>query len=111
MERDHPTGMTRIKAHVLGLMPLWDGPDFRPERRYQAFDPGYQRSFSRDSGYSSAFLKTSEKDCSGLVNPASERTEEYKSDLDHSRLSGTFRRAQVDEIIRSVKAERTDVLA
>jgi hypothetical protein len=32
-------------------MDLWDGPDFRPDRRFRAFDPGYQRACSKDSGY------------------------------------------------------------
>jgi hypothetical protein len=100
--------MMRIKERVFGLMPLWDGPGFRPEGRYRAFDLGYQRSRSKDSGYSSSFLKALGKDCSGLVNPASDRTEEYKSDLEHSRVSDEFRRAQVDEIIRSVKAKRAN---
>jgi hypothetical protein len=42
MERDHPSGKIRIRASVFGMMPLWDGPDFRPDRRYHAFDPSYQ---------------------------------------------------------------------
>jgi hypothetical protein len=96
IERDHPTGMMRIKECVFGMMPLWDGPDFRPDRR----------SCSKDSGYSSSFLKCLGKDCSGLVNPAPDRIQEYKSDLEHSRTSDEYRRIQVEEIIRSVKAKR-----
>ncbi len=103
LERDRPTGKMRIRAHVFGLMALWDGPDFR---RYRAFDPGYQRACSKDSGYSSAFLKALRKDCSGLANPAVERTHKFKSDFDHSRLSDEYRRAQVDEVMRAVKAKR-----
>jgi hypothetical protein len=106
LERDHPTGMMRIKARVFGLMPLWDGPDFRPERRYRAFEPGYQRACSKDSRYASAFLKALGKDCSGLANPDSERTQAYEADLEHSRLSDEYRRAQVDDVIRAVKAKR-----
>jgi hypothetical protein len=106
LERDHPTGMMRIKSRVFGLMPLWDGPDFRPERRYRSFDPSYQRACSKDSGYASSFLKALGKDCSGLVNPASERTHAFEADLEHSRLSDEFRRAQVDEVIRAVRAKR-----
>jgi hypothetical protein len=106
MERDHPTGKMRIKASVFGMMPLWDGPDFRADPRYRAFDPGYQRACSKDSGYASVFLKALGKDCSGLANPASERSHAHEADLEHSRLSDEFRRAQVDEIIRSVKARK-----
>jgi hypothetical protein len=98
--------MMRVQARVFGLMALWDGPDFRPDRRYRAFDPGYQRACSKDNGYTSAFLKALGKDCSGLVNPAVERTHRYESELEHSRLSDEFRRAQVDEVIRAVKAKR-----
>jgi hypothetical protein len=46
------------------------------------------------------------RDCSGLVNPAVERTHNFESDLDHSRLSDEFRRAAGDEVLRSVKAKR-----
>ena len=106
LERDSATGMRRIQARIFGLMDLWEGPDFRPDRRYRAFDPGYQRACSKDSGYASAFLKALGKDCSGLINPASERTQAYEADLEHSRLSDEFRRAQVDEVIRAVKAKR-----
>jgi hypothetical protein len=106
LERDHPTGMMRVKSRVFGLMPLWDGPDFRPDRRYRAFDPGYQRACPKDSGCTSAFLKALGKDCSGLINPAVERTHRYESDLEHTRTSDEFRRAQVDEVIRAVKAKR-----
>ena len=106
MERDHPTGKMRIKASLFGLMPLWDGPDFRADRPYRAFDPGYQRACSKDSGYASAFLKALGKDCSGLANPASERTHTFEADLEHSRLSDEYRRAQAEEVIRAVKAKR-----
>jgi hypothetical protein len=96
----------RIRARVFGLMALWDGPDFRPDRRYRAFDPGYQRACSKDSGYSSAFLKALGKDCSGLVNPAVERTHRFGAELDHTRLSDEYRREQVDAVLRAVKAKR-----
>jgi hypothetical protein len=87
-------------------MDLRDGPDFRPDRRYRAFDPGYQRACSKDSGYARALLKALGRDCSGLVNPAAERTHNFESDLDHSRLSDEFRRASVDKALRAVKAKR-----
>ena len=32
LERDPATGMRRLPEHVFGLMDLWDGPDFRPDR-------------------------------------------------------------------------------
>lgn len=75
--------MRRIQERVFGLMDPWEGPDFRPDRRFRAFDPGYQRAVSKDSGYSSAFLKALGPDCSDLVNPAIERTHNFESDLDH----------------------------
>jgi hypothetical protein len=106
LERDSATGMRRVQARIFGLMDLWNGPDFRPDRRYRAFDPGYQKACSKDSGYASAFLKALGRDCSGLVNPAVERTHNFESDLDHSRLSDEFRRAAVDEALRAVKAKR-----
>jgi hypothetical protein len=106
LERDRETGKRRIQERVFGLIDLWEGPDFRPDRRFRAFDPGYQRACSKDSGYASAFLKALGRDCSGLVNPAIERTHNFESDLDHSRLSGECRRAAVDEALRAVKAKR-----
>jgi hypothetical protein len=106
LERDRPTGKMGIRVRVFGLMALWDGPDFRPDRRYRAFDPGYQRACSKDSGYASAFLKALGWDCSGLVNPAAERTRRFESDLGHSRLSDEYRRSRVDEVLRAVKAKR-----
>ncbi len=106
LEGDRPTGKFRIQARVFGMMPLWDGPDFNPDRLYRVFDPSYRRACSKDSGYASAFFKALDKDCSGLANPAIERTHSYESDLEHTRLSDEYRRAQVDEVIRAVKAKR-----
>jgi hypothetical protein len=93
LEHDSVTGMRRIQARVFSLIDLWDGPDFRPYRRYLAFDPVYQSWCSKDGGYASASLKALGRDCSGLVTPAVERTHNLESDLDHSRLSDEFRRA------------------
>jgi hypothetical protein len=106
LERDRPTGKMRICRRVFGLMALWDGPDFRPDRRYRAFDPGYQRACSEDSGYSNAFLKALGRDCSGLANPAIERTRDIESDLNHARLSDECRRVEVEEVLQAVKAKR-----
>ena len=106
LERDAATGMRRIQARIFGLMDLWDGPDFRPDRRNRAFDPGYQNACSKDSGYASAFLKALGRDCSGLVNPAIERTQDLESDLDHSRLSDEYRREKVDDVLRAVRARQ-----
>ncbi|MFX1265511.1 MAG: hypothetical protein ACFFH0_09030, partial [Promethearchaeota archaeon] len=106
LERDRPTGKMRIRKSVFGLMELWDGPDFRPDRRFRAFDPGYQRARPKDSGYTSSFLKALGRDCSGLVNPAIERTHDFESDLDHSRLSDEYRRMKADEVVSAVKANR-----
>ncbi len=69
LERDPSTGMRRIQVRVFGLMDVGDGPDFRPDRRFRTFDPGYQRARSKDSGYASAFIKASSRDSSQfLVN-------------------------------------------
>jgi hypothetical protein len=87
-------------------MEIWDGPDFRADRPLRAFDPGYQRAHPRGSGYSSAFLKALGRDCSGLANPAVERTRDFESDLDHSRLSDEYRRARSEEVVRAVRARR-----
>jgi hypothetical protein len=106
LERDSATGMRRIQARVFGLMDLWEGPDFRPDRRFRAFDPSYQRACSKDSGYSSAFLKALGRDCSGLVNPAIERTHEMESELEHARLSDEYRRVTVDKVLQAVKDGR-----
>ncbi len=107
LERDRETGKRRIQARIFGLMSLWEGPDFRPDRRFRAFDPGYQRACSKDSGYTSSFLKALGRDCSGLVNPAIERTHDLESDLGHARLSDEYRRVKADEVLRAVKAKRT----
>jgi len=40
LERDRETGKRRIFERVLELMELWDGPDFRSNRKFRAFDPG-----------------------------------------------------------------------
>ena len=106
LERDSATGRRRIKACVFGLMDICDGPDFRPDRTFRAFDPGCQRACSNDSGYASAFLKALGRDCSGLVNPAIERTHNLESDLDHCRLSDEYRRVKVDEALCAVKVRR-----
>jgi len=58
LERDPETGLRKIDKRVFGLMDLWEGPDFRSDRKFRAFDPGYQRACSKDSGYASSFLLT-----------------------------------------------------
>jgi len=50
LERNHETGKRRICGRVFWPMELWSGPDFRPDRRFRAFDPGYQRACSKYSG-------------------------------------------------------------
>ncbi len=107
LERDRVSGRRRISRHVFGLMALWEGPDFRPDRRLRAFDPGYQRACPQDSGYASAFLKALGRDCSGLANPAVERTHAMQADLNHTRLSDEHKRVQVDEAIRAAKSKHT----
>jgi len=44
--------------------------------------------------------------CSGLVNPAVERTHTIESDPDYFRLSDEYRRARVDEALRAARAKR-----
>jgi hypothetical protein len=105
LERDRPTGKIRLRERVLDLMDLWEGPDFRADRNYRAFDPGYQRACSKDNGHASAFLKALGRDCSGLAAPAFDRTHKLESDLDHSH-SDEYRRVQVDELISEIKAKR-----
>lgn len=56
--------------------------------------------------FTSAFLKALGRDCSGLANPAIERTRDFESDLEHSRLSDECRRAEVDDVLRAVKTRR-----
>jgi hypothetical protein len=58
LERDRETGLRKIDKRVFGLMDLWEGLDFRSDRKFRAFDPGYQRACSKDSGYSSPFRLT-----------------------------------------------------
>jgi hypothetical protein len=106
LERDRETGKRMICERVFGLMDLWDGPDFRPDREFHAFDPGYQRARPKDSGYASSFLKALGRDCSGLAAPAIERTHIYESDLEHSRLSDEYRQMKADEVVNAVKATR-----
>jgi hypothetical protein len=105
LERERESGKRRISGRIFGLMALWEGPDFRADRSYRAFDPGYQRACSKDSGYASAFLKALGRDCSGLAAPAFDRTRNLESDLDHSH-SDEYRRVQVDELISEIKAKR-----
>jgi hypothetical protein len=106
LERERETGKRRISSRIFGLMPLWEGPDFRVDRKYRAFDPAYQRSCSKDSGYMSAFLKAIGRDCSGLAAPAIEGMQELEFDLEHSRLSDEYQRMQVDKLIAEIKAKR-----
>ena len=91
---------------MFGLMELWDGPDFRPDRRFRAFDPACQRACSKDSGYTSAFLKALGRGCSGLANPAIERMRDFESGLEHSRLSDERHGAKIEEVRRAVKTKR-----
>ena len=106
LERDGATGRRRIKAPIFGVMDFWDGPDFRPDRRFRAFDPAYQKACSKDSGYASAFLKALGRDCSGLPHPAAERSRDFESDLSHTRVSDEYRRVKAEEVVRAVRAKR-----
>jgi hypothetical protein len=104
LERDRETGLRRIQARIFGLMPLWDGADFRPDKAFTAFNPDAIGGRSKDSGYASAFLRAIGNDCSGLVNPVVNR--EMQSDLDYTRLSDEHTKVVVDETREEVKRRR-----
>jgi hypothetical protein len=40
LQRDSSTRIWRIQERWFGLMDLWDDPDFKPDRRCRALDPG-----------------------------------------------------------------------
>jgi hypothetical protein len=44
---------------MFGFMALWDGPDCKPDRDFQAFDPRYQKARPEDSGYLDEYTITS----------------------------------------------------
>jgi hypothetical protein len=44
LERDRTTGKRRIQARVFGLMALWNGPDFKPDRDFQTLIPDIGRA-------------------------------------------------------------------
>ena len=96
-------GHLRERVRLAGAVA---GPRLPGDSRFRAFDLAYQSAHSKDSGYSSAFLKALGHDCSGLVNPAIERSYDFESDLDHSRLSDEYRRATVEEALRAVRAKK-----
>ena len=105
LERDRASGMRRITGNIFGLMDLWDGPDFRPDRKFSVINPGMINSPCKDSGYASAFLKALGRDCSGL-NVSQDK--DLESELDHTRLPGPdqLEQDEASRIVREVKARR-----
>jgi len=67
LERDRETGKRRICARVFGLMEIWEGPEFRPDRALRALPPGCRPARPKHTGYSNPFLKALGHDCSGLA--------------------------------------------
>ena len=67
LERDPETGKRRICARVFGLMEIWEGPEFRPDRALRALPPGRRPTRPKQKGYSNPFLKALGRDCSGLA--------------------------------------------
>ena len=67
LERDRETGRRRICANVFGLMEIWEGPEFRPDRALRALPPGHRPTRPKHSGHCNPFLKALGRDCSGLA--------------------------------------------
>ena len=67
LERDRQTGKRRICARVFGLMEIWEGPEFRPDRALTALPSGCRPTRPKHKGYSNPFLKALGRDCSGLA--------------------------------------------
>jgi hypothetical protein len=106
LERDPETGRRRIRTDVFGLMDLWEGAEFRHDGPLRGLAPGFERSQSPDSGFSSAFLKALGRDCSGLPHPANDRTKDMESDLDHTRVSDEYRWQKAREVVMAARAKR-----
>ena len=104
LERDRTSGLRRIQSRIFGLMPLWIGADFRPDRGVIALNPDVAGCRPHDSGYASAFLRVLGDDCSGMANPVIDRG--MQEDLDHIRLSDEFHKQQVVEAIKAIKTKR-----
>lgn len=67
LERDRESGKLRICARVSGLMEVWEGPEFRPDRPLRALPTGCCPARPKHTGYSNPFLKALGRDCSGLA--------------------------------------------
>lgn len=67
LERDKETGRRKICAAVLGLMEIWDGPEFRPDRPLRGSHPNCRPARPRHKSYANSFLKALGRDCSGLA--------------------------------------------
>jgi hypothetical protein len=71
LERDPETGKRRISARVFGLMEIWEGPEFRPDRALRARPPGCRPSRTKSKGYPNPFLRAlGGRDGAGLASNA-----------------------------------------
>jgi hypothetical protein len=67
IERDRATGRRKICASAIGLMEIWEAPEFSPDRKFRTAGPSYPPTRPKDGGYSNVFLKALGRDCSGLA--------------------------------------------
>ena len=67
LERDRETGKRKICASIFGLLEIWEGPEFRPDRALRTLTPGCRPTRPKPTGYSNPFLKALGRDCSGLA--------------------------------------------
>ena len=70
LERDRETGKRRICTRVFALMEIWEEPEFRPDRPFQALLSGCLNTRPKRRGCSNPFLKALGRDCSGLAHPS-----------------------------------------
>ena len=67
LERDRETGKRRICARVLGLMEIWEAPEFSPDRALKALLLSCRPARTKHKSHSNFFLKALGRDCSGIA--------------------------------------------
>jgi hypothetical protein len=67
IERDRTTGKQKICARAIGLMEIWEAPEFNPDRGFRTTGNSYPPPRPKDGGYSNSFLMALGRDCSGLA--------------------------------------------
>ena len=67
LERDRKTGQRRICARVFGLMEIWEGPEFRPDRALESLLSNGQPAPSKNKDCRNPFLKALGHNCTGLA--------------------------------------------